>query len=534
MNTQSTHNKYHPLLAALLALLLCISPGLAGLVSAQPAQALFNNDRFADLAIGVPLEDIGAAENTGAVNILYGSSPGGLTSSGDAAWGQFGDPAETGDKFASALAVVDFNGDGLHDLAVGVPGETVNGHPDAGAINVMYGTAAGLTGTQVSFWHQDSDGVQGLAEDGDQLGFALAVGDFDGDGYDDIAAGMPYEDYNLVDAGIVHVFYGAAGGITGGRDQVFTQDVDGLGGVEEANDHFGYAVAAGDFNGDGYADLAIGCPDEDLEIFTLTNAGQVYILYGSSTGLTLASYQMWFQPDGASGNRYGQVLTSADFNGDGRDDLAVGIPEAKAGDPLLSRAGRVDVYQGSKNGIDWLTYQTLYSRSIEAQDQFGFALVGSDFNGDGFADLAVGSPYEDLVDIVDCGAVEILYGSSGALVQRVANDFWHQDRSGMESIAEANEHFGWALAAGDFNGDLYSDLAIGIPTQSINVAGDYAGAVHIMYGSASGITALNSWMVHQGLPEIEGLAEERDNFGKSLAAFPLKVHRIFTPIIMAP
>ena len=94
---------------------------------------------------------------------------------------------------AQAAVQGDFNGDGFADLAVGAPGEDL-GSPDAGAVNVLYGSAAGLTSAGNQFWHQNSPGIAERADAGDLFGSALAAGDFNGDGFDDLAIGVPAED----------------------------------------------------------------------------------------------------------------------------------------------------------------------------------------------------------------------------------------------------------------------------------------------------------------------------------------------------
>ena len=77
----------------------------------------------------------------------------------------------------------DFNGDGFNDLAVGVPGEDVEGISNAGAVNVIYGSRPGLTGAGDQIWHQNQPGVNFGSEEGDSFGTSLASGDFDGDGF---------------------------------------------------------------------------------------------------------------------------------------------------------------------------------------------------------------------------------------------------------------------------------------------------------------------------------------------------------------
>jgi hypothetical protein len=144
----------------------------------------FNGDTFDDLAIGVPRQDVGDVLNAGVVQILFGSSNG-LTSAGNQIWHQntsgILDVAEQDDHFGSSLAAGNFSGDQFDDLAIGVVDEAVGTVPEAGAVNVLYGSGSGLTSAGNQFWTQNSSGVLDVSEDGDQFGFALTAGDFNGD-----------------------------------------------------------------------------------------------------------------------------------------------------------------------------------------------------------------------------------------------------------------------------------------------------------------------------------------------------------------
>ena len=113
----------------------------------------------------------------------------------------------------------DFNGDGIADLAIGVPNEDVGTIADAGAVNVLYGTATGLSSATNQIWTQNSLGIVGdVSEDFDLFGFALAAGDFNGDGFDDLAVGVVGEDVavfmgTVANAGAINVLYGSANGL---------------------------------------------------------------------------------------------------------------------------------------------------------------------------------------------------------------------------------------------------------------------------------------------------------------------------------
>jgi len=182
------------------------------------------------------------------VNVLYGSADG-LSGAGSRYLNQntagVASLPQGGDQFGWALAAGDFDQDGFADLAVGVPGEGVGDIPDAGAVQVLYGSADGLTGAGSQLFTQDSPGVASSAEDGDGFGLALVAGDFDRDGVADLAVGAPFEDIGSVETtGAVNVLYGSGGGLSGSGSQLFTQDTPGVGSSAENNDRFGLALAA--------------------------------------------------------------------------------------------------------------------------------------------------------------------------------------------------------------------------------------------------------------------------------------------------
>jgi hypothetical protein len=210
--------------------------------------------------------------------------------------------ALAGGHVAAAQAVgslqADFNNDGFVDLAVGAVFEDVGSVGGAGAVNVLYGSAGRLTGAGSQLFSQDSPGVPGTAENGDQFGAALAAGDFDNDGFADLAVGVVHEGVGgAIGAGAVNVLYGSAGGLTGSGSQQFSQGAGGVPGTAETGDEFGHALATGDFDNDGFADLAIGAPLETVA--SVEQLGSVNVLPGSVGGLTGSGSQLL--PEGLNG-----------------------------------------------------------------------------------------------------------------------------------------------------------------------------------------------------------------------------------------
>ena len=246
-------------------------------------------------------------------------------------------------------ADTDFDGDGFADLAIGTPGDRVGGGARGGTVRVLYGAATGLGSVRIQVWSQNSAGVQDSSEEGDQFGASVETGDFDVDGFSDLAIGAPGESYvrGLQHDGVVHVIYGSAAGLSSAGNQVWSQDTPGVPFGAQSNDHFGRTLSAGDFDGDGADDLVIGTPDEDLGL------GAVHVLPGSIAGLSSTGAQVWTQEspgiaDAAeSTDRFGMALATGDFDGDGSDDLAVGVDEAVDWVAI----GAVHVIYGSAGGL---------------------------------------------------------------------------------------------------------------------------------------------------------------------------------------
>jgi hypothetical protein len=492
--------------------------------STNSLQADFNGDGHADLAIGVPNEASSGAL-VGSVNVLYGSVNG-LTPTGEQVWlqdspGVLGE-AGPDDGFGLALAAGDFNGDDYADLAIAAPFDDVDSDNDAGSVNVLYGSASGLTTTGNQLWHQNSPGILGEAGRFDHFGLALTSGNFDGDRYLDLAIGVPMEDLESKDNGMVHVIHGSSAGLTEVGDQIWHQDSPGVEGLAEDSDTLGSALAAGDFDRDGRDDLAIGAPGEDVG--DLDDAGAVNVLYGSSGGLGASGDQIWHQDIvGVEGHAetfdgFGEILAVGDFDGDGFDDLGVGVPSEDVANH--SDAGVVNTIYGSSSGLTesgdqyWHQSQGSLDGVADPLDRFGESITVGDFDGDGRDDLAVGLPGEDLGTIEDAGLVQILYGSNLGLLPG-GQQSWHQNTAGVEGVAEAFDRLGSSLSVGDFDGDGAADLAVGVPFESVGTV-EAAGAVNVIYGTAAGLAVAGDQVWHQDIQGLSALAESSDLFGAAI------------------
>jgi hypothetical protein len=369
------------------------------------------------------------------VYVLFGSpktgtSLGGLSAAGHQRW--FLGTAQFGDRLGAALAGGDFNGDTVTDLAIGIPGRDVANlsgsvTQNAGAVLVLFGRdGVGLTDDGHKFF-VEFDFTLSVGPD-DHLGSVLAAGDFDGDRRDDLAMGAPDKNVRaLTDAGAVFVQYSDTGPLTG-REQVWEQnaifgsDIGNLtGSPTEAFDRFGWALAAGDFNADGRKDLAIGVPFETVLVYrgnnvfaNLVNAGEVDVIYGSATGLSItgrAPQQLHqdtinIEDTAEAGDQFGYSLTAWNFGkNETRQVCSITLPP----------------------------------------NCFDVAVPT--------ADLAIGVPFEDVGGIIDAGAVNVIYGqasspanglTTGVTDAFFADQFWTQSSIG-QGASEERDYFGAAM-----------------------------------------------------------------------------------------
>ncbi|MFE2732513.1 FG-GAP and VCBS repeat-containing protein [Streptomyces sp. NPDC059349] len=380
----------------------------------------------------------------------------------------------------------DFNLDGYPDVAVSSPEASVGGHAKAGQITVFYGSANGISAAKRASLTQSSTGVPGTAESGDLFGYVTSPGDFNRDGFTDLAVGTPYEDMpGDTDGGTVTILWGSSAGLKGG-----TTIADP---APSSHDRFGFDVAAGDFDGDGKTDLVTADSSKSVRVFEsgIAKSGTV----GSVTAVTT--------PVRATGPYHLRKLTAGDVNADGKDDLVVSGNNATSDGDYLANY----YLPGTASGP---------SATATALPGGVISDIG-DINGDGFGDVVTGltsdaSNSEEQPGTSVGGDIHVTYGS--ATGPDGGTTVISQDTAGVPGTGEASDLFGWEVSVGDINGDGLSDIAVGTLAEdgAASGSGD-SGAVTVLYGSASGVTGTGAQTFTQDTAGVPGTSEYKDAFG---------------------
>ncbi|MFN8177215.1 MAG: FG-GAP-like repeat-containing protein [bacterium] len=337
-----------------------------------------------------------------------------------------------------------------------------------GTITLAFALAAPARAlSPVPIW--TGEGNQANAHYGSSV---CCAGDVDGDGYSDLIVGAPQYHAPESSEGRAFLIRGTSGGLsptpswTAESDQVLA--------------FFGTSVAAaGDVNGDGYADVIVGAPSWDG---ALSNEGAAFLYLGGPAGLSPTP--AWMREGHQAACAFGGAVASAgDVNGDGYDDILVG---ARGWDAAFNAGGRAFLFLGGPAGPDTTADWTVDGDQVDAALGYSLASAG-DVNGDGYADVIVGAFFRDAPLTDEGSAFVYLGGPSGLSTTPV----W----VGKGNQAGAN--FGWSVAgAGDVNGDGYSDVIVG--ARQYDGAFTDEGRAFVYYGSPAGVDSTAAWHVDGG------------------------------------
>jgi hypothetical protein len=473
-------NKMHLAAVGLLALPLLLATPAEGEQRATcgHVKSDFNGDGHPDVAAGASYDGESGVNERGSVSIVY--DPIGTGGSGQK---QTIPPSAVPgvDGFGTALASGYLDADCYADLIVGARSQAV----------VLHGSASGLTTAGAQIF--DKSAIPG-GEDHRDFGRAVTTGDFNHDGFDDIAVGAPgptvYDSEGEPDGGdggAVGILYGSAIGITTTGGRWIMEGTDGVPDTASPYDGLGSALAVGDFDGDGFADLAIGAVGEHNG--ETGGAGGLVVVRGSASGVTTTgSVHLDQSSPGVpgtleQGDLFGGALAAGDLTGDGRADLVVGSPGEALGD--IDEAGSIAILKGSASGVTGtgavgVDQDTAnIPGAAESYDDFGAALAIADLNGDGRLDLAVGSPGEDVDSVVDTGSVTAIYGTTGGLTT-TGSRFIDQNSAGVPGADETNDDFADALSV------IPGALVEGSPGEEVTSGSvTYLGAFDVLTGNLS-------------------------------------------------
>ena len=391
----------------------------------------------------------------------------------------------------SVSSAGDINGDGFADIIVSAPYAT-SGEKSF----VVFGSSSAFDST---IDLASLDGITGFSFSGRDSRSVSSAGDVNNDGFDDIIIGD--KSAGISSAGESYVFFGKASGYTP------SIDLSGLNGTNgfvltgnDPNDFSGYSVStAGDVNGDGIDDVIVGAPRAQITTF---GQGESYVVYGKTSGFSTSidllslNASQGFSIIGIDNVDYSgrSVSNAGDVNGDGYDDLIIGAPNADVGGFGSSDPGDAYLIFGGNN------LSTINITSLNGTNGFRIPGIGSndyagrsvsnagDINGDGFADIIVGAPY-NTTTTGNPGESYVIFGKDTAFSSTFNPATLNGSNGFRIDGITASDSFGYSVSsAGDFNGDGIDDLLVGALNADPNSM-NRAGEAYVIFGKTSAFSS---------------------------------------------
>lgn len=367
------------------------------------------------------------------------------------------------DGAGQALAVGDLNNDGYDDMVIGASGT------ENGSVYIFYGGETVLD-TDASL--STADAVINGESAGDTLGKSVAMGDFNGDNYDDLLIGANGEDDGGASAGAVYVIYGSETALSGTQTVTAIDDLTIIG--EDASDSFGFAVAAGNLDGDSYSDIIVGAHLADSTL------GAAYVFYGSATiAVTNASAATAkISGTGDSFTFVGEVITVGDVQNDGKDELML-TTRYSATDPdtPLASTGNF-MYFGSSTRIASSVISSSSNKWFQITNHGDAQSHIGDVNGDGYDDVFIANGSENGAGTLR-GGVYLFYGGPENDPFPSSPSTSNEDASWIGGLN--NEVVGQAVYTADTNGDGYKELLI----SRRDIGGSLSGQLVIIDGQSA-------------------------------------------------
>jgi len=434
-----------------------------------------NGDGYADVIVGAYLFDNGQADE-GAAFIFRGSATGMADSNPATAGVALLESNQASALLGSNVAAAgDVNGDGYGDVIVGARLYD-NGTADEGAAFIFLGSATGIAngnpGTAATILESNQTPTPSFPAS------LASAGDVNGDGFADVIVGADSYDNGQSDEGAAFLFLGSSTGVANGNPATAATVLEG----NQGNGRFGFSVdGAGDVNGDGFGDVIAGAW---LYSAGQTQEGAAFVFLGSATGIPNSNPATpgvaQLESNQVAGELGISVAGAGDVNGDGYSDVIVGALDYAAGQ---SGEGAAFVFRGSATGIASSNPATAGVAQLEtnqASAQLGSVAGAGDLNGDGYADVIVGSrSYDDGQS--NEGAAWVFLGSSSGIANGNPATAWAQ----LEAN-QASADFGVCVAgAGDVNGDGYADVVVGAQLYDSGQADE--GAAFVYLGGGTGI-----------------------------------------------